>query len=832
MSNEQAVLDRALAFHDQGKLANAKRLYRRIIEMNPNNIQALHFLGVAEAAAGNIDRARSLIDRSLQSTPVNLNFVENYAMVLHRAREFGAVIDLCDRFLTIAAGNMTLLQARAAALLAQNRTPEAIAQLQQLLSLQPSHVAAHAMLGSALAMTRQFDAALASFDRALALNPNLAEAQLDKGTIHFNNRRYHEALIAYDRALAVRPGYAEACLGRCYALIQIGRYEEALTSADQALSLRPNFAEAWVGRGNALLDLDRLHDAAAAYTNALAAQSSLAAGWCGHGNVLVRMGRHAEAQAAFDRALAIDPIFAEAWLGRGRLLLALGRPDEALTSLDRVVATNPALASAWLARGEASYLTKNYADALANWTKSLELDPDQTDIAAACLRVRMHLCDWSGLEAGCAKTVASVRSGSTVSPFMFIAVPSTAAEQLQCAERWIERNKLASREPIWRGERYAHDRIRIAYLSADFHQHPTSQLMAGVLEHHDRTQFEISAISVGPNDGSGMRRRVEAAFEHFIEAGAEGERRVAEMIREREVDILIDLKGYTQGARTGVFAMRPAPVQVNYLGFPGTIGASFIDYIVADRHIIPQQHYGCYAEKVVWLPDSYQANDDRRPLPERPTLRSEYGLPQDPFVFCCFNDNYKITPEMFASWMRILNAVDDSVLWLFEENPEAASNLKREASAAGISPRRLIFARRLPNTEHLARQRCADLFLDTLPYNAHTTASDALWVGLPVVSCLGKTFAGRVGASVLNAIGLPELVASSPARYEELAIELATNRTRLEAIKTKLAHNRSTTALFDTARFTRSLEAAYAAMMERHRSGLAPDHIQVAGASA
>lgn len=830
MSSEQAVLDRALAFHDQGKLVNAKRLYRRVIEMNPNNIQALHFLGVAEAAAGNIDRARSLIDRSLQSNPVNVNFVENYAMVLHRAREFDAVIELCDRFTAIAPGNMTLLQARAAALLAQNRSTEAIAQLQQLLSLHPNHVAAHAMLGSALAMTRQFDAALACFDRALALNPNLAEAQLDKGTIHFNNRRYQEALAAYDQALALRPGYAEACLGRCYTLIQLGCYPEALTSADQALSFRPNFAEAWVGRGNALLDLDRLHEAAAAYTNALAAQSNLAGGWCGHGNVLVRMGRHAEAQVAFDRALAIDPNFAEAWLGRGRLLLALGRPDEALTSLDRVVATNPTLASAWLARGEAAYLTKNYAGALANWAKSLELDPGQTDIEAACLRVRMHQCDWTGFETASARTVAAVRSGSIVSPFMFVAVPSTAAEQLQCATRWVERNKLANREPVWRGERYAHDRIRIGYLSADFHQHPTSQLMAGVLEHHDRTRFEVSAISVGPNDGSGMRRRIEAAFEHFIEAGAEGERRVAEMIREKEIDILVDLKGYTQGARTGVFAMRPAPVQVNYLGFPGTIGASFIDYIIADRHIIPQDHYGHYAEKVVWLPDSYQANDDRRAMPERPALRSEYGLPEEAFVFCCFNDNYKITPEMFASWMRIMKAVDNSVLWLFEENPVAADNFRREASASGVSARRLIFARRLPNTEHLARQRCADLFLDTLPYNAHTTASDALWVGLPVLSLLGETFAGRVGASVLNAIGLPELVVTSLAQYEELAIKLATERTRLEALRTKLAHNRSTTALFDTARFTRALEAAYAATIERHRFGLAPDHIQIAGA--
>jgi protein O-GlcNAc transferase len=832
MLDERAVLDRALALHGQGNIVDAKRLYRSIIEVNPNNIRALHFLGVAEAAAGNLDRARSLIDRSLQSHPVNFDFVENYATVLHRAREYGAVTELCDRFLPMAPDNVALQHARAAALMAQNQSSQAIAQLKILLSRHPSHAAAHAMLGSALARTRQFDAALASFDRALALNPKLAEAHLDKGTIHFNNRRYQEAVIAYDQALAARPGYAEAHLGRCYALIQLGRQEEALTSADQALSSRPDFTEAWVGRGNALLDLNRLLEAAAAYAYALAAQPNLAAAWSGHGNVLFRMGRHAEAHSAFDRALAIDPTFDQGWLGRGRLLLALGRPDEALESIDRAVATNPTLASAWLARGQAFYLTKRYADALADWTRSLELDPDQTDVAAACLRVKMHLCDWSGFDEAHAKVAASVRAGKTVAPFMFVAVPSTAAEQLKCAQHWVERNALSNRESIWRGERYNHDRIRIAYLSADLHQHATSQLMAGVLEHHDRSQFEISAISVGPNDQSSMRRRIEAAFEHFTDASMLGDFRIAEMIRATEIDILVDLKGYTQGARTGVFAVRPAPIQVNYLGFPGTIGANFIDYIIADRHIIPEHQFGCYAEKIVWLPDSYQANDDRRPSSDGPTSRSDHGLPEEAFVFCCFNDDYKITPSVFSSWMRILKAVDDSVLWLFEENPQAARNLQREALARGVAPMRLVFARHLPHAEHLARQRCADLFLDTLPYNAHTTASDALWAGLPVLSCPGETFAGRVGASLLNAVGLPELVASSAARYEEMAIELATNRTSLHAVKAKLAQNRPRTALFDTARYTKRIEAAYSAMMERHRSGLQPDHIDVAPPTA
>jgi predicted O-linked N-acetylglucosamine transferase (SPINDLY family) len=289
------------------------------------------------------------------------------------------------------------------------------------------------------------------------------------------------------------------------------------------------------------------------------------------------------------------------------------------------------------------------------------------------------------------------------------------------------------------------------------------------------------------------------------------------------------LKGYTQDARTGIFAMRPAPIQVNYLGFPGTIGAGFIDYIVADRNVIPEHDYDCYVEKIAWLPESYQANDRDRAIADLMPVRAEHGLPDDAFVFCCFNDNYKITPDVFSSWMRILAAVENSVLWLFEDNPTAADNLRREAQARGVAPRRLVFAQRLPTSAHLARHRCADLFLDTVPYGAHTTASDALWTGLPVVTCLGETFAARVGASLLNAIRLPELITTTPAAYEQLAIELANDPARLAALRAKLARDRLTTPLYDTEQYTRDLETAYAAMMERHMAGLPPDHVRVPG---
>jgi protein O-GlcNAc transferase len=791
MRDERQTLERAFSLHHKGDVVGAARLYRRIINTNPNNLHALHFLGVAEAAAGNIDRAKSLMERSLQSNPVNVEFIENYASVLHRAGEYEAAIKLCQDGLKIAGTNLALLHVSAAVLLAREQFSEALSQLERLLAQHPDHLPAHFMRGSALAKTRQYDAALACYERVLALNPQFAEAHLDKGTIHAANRRYHDALTAYDHALA----------------------------------LRPDFADAWLGRGNALFELDRLEEAATAYDRAV--QSRPAAAWSGQGNIFLRWGRHHDAGTAFDHALQADSNFAEAWLGRGSLLVALGRHDDALTAIDRALALNPALPYAWLVRGQVSYLGKRYEEALADWSKALALKPDQPDVEAACLRVRMHNCDWTDFDAACASTRSSVRNGGLIAPFMFVAIPSTAPEQLQCARRWSESNFRSVRGPVWRGERYDHDRIHVAYLSADFHQHATSHLMAGMFEHHDRSRFQVTGISVGPNDNSDMRRRVEAAFERFVNAEPQGDDQIADLVRRLEVDILVDLKGFTQGARTGILAMRAAPVQVNYLGFPGTIGAGFIDYIVADRTLVPEDQHDCYAEKIVRLPDSYQANDKRRSIAERIPARVELGLPDTGFVFCCFNDNYKITPNVFSVWMRILGAVEESVLWLFEDNPTAASNLRREAEARGIAPRRLVFARKLPNAEHLARHRCADLFLDTLTYGAHTTASDALWTGLPVLTCLGETFAGRVGASLLNALQLPELITTTPDAYEQLAIELAKNPAKLAALKAKLDRHRLTTPLFHTAQFTGHIEAAYAAMMERHRAGLSPDHIRI-----
>ena len=408
-----------------------------------------------------------------------------------------------------------------------------------------------------------------------------------------------------------------------------------------------------------------------------------------------------------------------------------------------------------------------------------------------------------------------------------MAVSPSPEEQLRCTQLHLKDKLPARPAPLWQGARYAHDRIRLAYLSADFNEHATAQLAAGLFERHDRRRFEVIGISYGRDDGSPMRRRLAAGFERFVDVRMKGDAEVAALLREMEVDIAVDMKGHTTDSRLGILAHRPAPVQASFLGFPGTTGADFIDYLFADRFVLPEAESRCYAEKVVWLPDCYQVNDATRRIAPPPLTRAAAGLPAEGFVFCSFNNSYKITTAVFDVWMRLLAQLPGSLLWLLEDNRDASRNLRREAQGRGIDPQRLVFAPRLPHTEHLARQGLADLFLDTLPLNAHTTASDALWAGLPLLTCAGASVGGRVAGSLLHAVGLPELVTHSLQDYEALALKLARESWLLAELKAKLARNRASEPLFDTDRFRRNIELAYTAMWEAAQRGEPPQAFAV-----
>lgn len=460
--------------------------------------------------------------------------------------------------------------------------------------------------------------------------------------------------------------------------------------------------------------------------------------------------------------------------------------------------------------------------AIAAYAQALRLRPDDADAFSQLAYQRWRACDWSAFSADQQKLRDLVRHGARVPPFFLLATDADRAEQLACAQRWVEPFARAVPPAPARSFREREgERIRLAYLSADFHQHATAHLAAELFERHDRARFEVFAYSYGPDDGSAMRRRLERAFDRFIDIRPLSHPQAARRIHADAIDILIDLKGHTLNARTAMLAARPAPVQVNYLGYPGTMGADFIDYIIIDRIVAPPADQTCFAEKLVTLPGCYQPSDTRREAATPPTRR-DCGLPPDAFVFCCFNNTYKITPTFFDIWMRLLNRVPGSVLWLLESNELARRNLRREAEQRGVDPDRLVFAPIRPIGEHLARHRHADLFLDTLPCNAHTTANDALWSGLPVLTCPGATFAGRVAASAVAAAGLPELIAPSREAYEQTALDLARTPARLGELREKLERNRATAPLFDVAAYARRIEAAYLRMWERWRAGEPP----------
>jgi protein O-GlcNAc transferase len=585
-----------------------------------------------------------------------------------------------------------------------------------------------------------------------------------------------EALAQFDQALKLNPGLFEALFNRANLMLELKRPAEALSNYDQVLAVRQDFASVWNNRGTALRSLQRLDEALASFQRA----ALLAPG---HFNALTNcaivlwdMGRLMDALPAVEKALAIQPGFAEALYVKANVLRDLGRT----------------------------------AEALAHYEQALAANPDHAHALNGLAQVARILCDWKRTAMLTPRLLENAPGGrALIQPFVLMGYSDDAALLRRCAENYVH-HVASAQPPLSDRKAYGHDRIRLAYLSADFHQHPTAQLLVELFERHDRDRFEITAIAFGPDDGSALRARLKKAFDHFEDVRGKSDLEVAEMLRAREIDIAVDLSGHTAGARPGILAWRPAPVQVNYLVYPGTSGARFMDVILADRIVLPADQQPFFSEKILHLPDCYQANDATRIIPPAPS-RAEAGLPDSGFVFCCFNNSWKIAPAVFDIWMRLLSQVDGSLLWLLD-GPHA-ENLRAEAQARGIDPARLIFAPKLAPDQHLARHQLADLFLDTLPYNAHTTCSDALWAGLPVVTCYGNSFTGRVAASLLKAIDLPELVTPSLGKYEELALELAQNPALLNATREKLARNRTATPLFDSERFRKNIEAAYEGML-------------------
>jgi predicted O-linked N-acetylglucosamine transferase (SPINDLY family) len=697
----------------------------------------------------------------------------------------------------------------------QGRNGEALELMGTALKLRPDAPEVLANYGNVLKTQGRFAEALASYDRAIAVKPDYVSALAKRALVLRDLGRLAEALESTARALALKPDDIETLGARGIILSELGRQEDALESYDRALTLAPNLPDILSNRALTLATLKRQGEALASVERALALQGNFAQAWNNRGIILFQLKRMGDALDSYARALALQPDYAEAFNNRAAVLWSLKRHADSLADCDRAIALRPDFADAWYNRGNALSELNRPQEALESHERALAINPAHPNALSGQANAAMTIGDWDRTRKLAPLLKDDVLAGkSVIQPFVLMGYWDDNALQLRCAQNYVRQAGPGPLPPLWTGERYSHDRIRIAYLSADFHQHVTAALTVEMFERHDRERFEITAMSFGPDDNSAMRDRLVKAFDRFHDARQQSDAEVAALLRRWEIDIAVDLGGHTSGARPWVLAHRPAQIQAKYMGYPGTSGSSFIDYLIADRIVAPPDQDQFFSENIAALPDTLWVTDTCRELPP-PLSRAEAGLPGTGFVFCCFNHNWKITPPMFDIWMRLLGAMDDSVLWLLEGNTSIRDNLQREAQARGIAPERLIFAGRTTPEKHLARQRLADLFLDTLPYNAHTTASDALWAGLPIVTTPGQSFPARVAASILKAAGLPELVAEDLTAYEALALKLARDPQALAAVREKMRANRNNMPLFDTARFTRNLEAAYLAMLGR-----------------
>jgi len=816
------------ALHKEGNLLDAKVLYISALKLNSNNYDANHLLGVIELHSTNYPAAIELINKAIKIHPSDPVSYYNLGIALKGMNQsdaayasFKRAIDLRPDYVE-AHYNLGVINQEI------GRPDAAVVNYDKAIEVRPDYPDAYYNRGVALQELKNSDAALSSYDKAIQLKPDYAAAYTNRGNTLKGLRKFEEALASYDKSLEINPHAPDTYSNRGATLIDLNRLDEALESFNKALAIKSDYVDALTNKGIALSNLNRLEEALECYEKGLSINPESGEIYINKGVTLNKLNRLDEALINFDKAITLRPNSFEAYLNRGNSLKELHRTHEALDSFNKAIELKPDYAQAYNNRAFTYSDLQKLDESLESFDKALFLKPDYDLVFGAWFHIKMKLCDWSSLSDALERYEKGIRNRKLVtSPFPPLSLIDNPQLHKEVSRLYAEIKHPKSNVLGNFLNHTPNGKIRVGYYSADFHNHATAYLMAELFEIHDSEKFEFYAFSFGPHKSDEMRTRVSAAFDKFFDVRNMSDREVAKMSRDIEIDIAVDLKGYTTDGRVGVFAEGCAPIQVNYLGYPGTMGVDYYDYIIADKTIIPHEKELDYAEKVVRLPNSYQVNDSKRIISSNVFTKEEFNLPENSFVFCSFNNSYKILPSTFDGWMRILEEVPDSVLWLLEDNPTGVKNLRKEAELRGVDGARLIFAKRMILDMHLARHQLADLFIDTFPCNAHTTTSDSLWAGLPVLTLMGESFASRVAASLLHAVGLPELITRTQEEYESKAIQLAQNSNELVNIKIKLKQNKLKTPLFNGELFARHLESAYETMYRRHQGGLRPASFQV-----
>lgn len=689
--------------------------------------------------------------------------------------------------------------------------------------LNPEFAPAWFNLGLLTGQLGLLTAAIGYLDKAIELDPEISNARSlrNKFAMQLQEKQQQEDREKTSNQLSQK--FVEAMK-----LQEQGELDATAALLQEILESEPNYLPSLYSLGIIAQSRQNFPDAISFFQRVIELNPNIPQVWSNLGSIFQFVKENEQALKCYDRTLELEPDNYEVMLNRGTLLYEMQQHLKALQAYENMMQKYPDNSKCLCNRGILLTDLNFFEPAIESFARVVELDPDHHYALGLLGFAKMHACDWGDLESLQQRIIAEVRNGKKACKSLaFMSISNEPQDQRRCAEIFT-RHFYPIQSPLWQKEIYHHEKLRIAYVSPDFREHPVAHLAAGLFACHDRNRFETYAFSLGKNDESPMRRRVEKSFDHFFDVRSMNTYDIAKMIRELEIDILVDLAGYTADSRAGIFSCRPAPVQVNFLGYSGTLGSEFMDYIIADRHIIPNEYFDCYSEKIVWMPDSYLPTDDKLQISAAKISRSDFGLPEEGFVFTSFNHDYKISPQVFQIWMRLLEKTPGSVLWLMKLNDVAEKNLRREAELAGIEPQRIIFATRVPRIEeHLARYRLADLFLDTFPCNAHSTASDVLKAGLPILTCMGKAFSGRVASSLLFSLDMPELITTSLEEYENLALKLAHSTKKLKKIKDKLKTSILNSNIFNTSLYCKNLESAFCVMADRTAKGLVPESFAV-----
>lgn len=793
-----------------GDMPGARAICAEILDKAPRNPEALALRGITSLMGGAAAEAARDLRQALAAAPRDGMTLEYLGLALLNLGEFAEAEQILRRAAALPGAPASVALRLGLALLRQGRPAEALAPLQQALQQAPDHPDCRLALAQALAAGGDNAGATAQFTAVLRTVPGHPDALYNLGVMALAGKDWAAARKHFEAAVASHPAHVDAMVNLAITLEQLQQGADAAQLLERVLAIAPDHPHAHANLGNLRLQAARHAEARQHFETALAAAPALPAALEGLGAVARAQGRYGEAVRRLQELVRVDPATAPAWAALADSLLQTGDLDAAEQAAEQAGTRDAALVWAWSLRAQIHVL-RGELDVAIDILDAGFRHTDSTVLLGMLAQHSRRICDWARWKQAWQTLKPRILRGEEAgTPFALLSEDLTAEQLCQYTRTWAEKRfaGIVTHTPVPAMPRNPGQRIRIGYLSSDFQEHPAAYLVTELLELHDRAQFEVYAYSYGPRDDGAMRQRIISAVDHFVDIAWKPDDLAVERIRSDGIDILVDLKGYTVGDRLGIMARRASPVQITWLGYPGTTGTAFIDCLIADPYIIqPGEEHSC-SEQVLRLPQCYQPIDRKRTVAE-PLARSAYGLPESGLVFCCFNQTFKITPDMFAAWMRILQAVPDSVLWLVDDNRWSTAHLRAAATAAGIAPERLVFAPRLPLAQHLARYKVADLALDTFPYTSHTTASDALWCGCPLVALRGETFAARVSGSILAAAQLPALIAQSLPDYETRVLKLATHRELLQDITRRVNAARASAPLFDTPAFTRHLEALY-----------------------